>query len=231
MKTKNLALLTALILAISSIVAADGTVEEVSFFSPTLGSDRAALVYLPEGYEDSASSYPVIYLMTEWLDEKTGRIERRDEHSDKGATMRLDGRQFELVDDRPRDAFLGPTVFENVTPEMAIAQEEIFGPVANMMVASTLDAAIDMIHGNPFGNAASIFTGKGKWAREFKYRVECGNIGINIGVAAPMAFFPFSGWKDSFFGTMHGQSMDAVEFFTQKKVVVERWPKEWARKF
>jgi malonate-semialdehyde dehydrogenase (acetylating)/methylmalonate-semialdehyde dehydrogenase len=142
---------------------------------------------------------------------------------DEGATLRLDGREFELVHDLPRDAFLGPTVFENVTPDMAIAQEEIFGPVACMMKAASLDEAIDMIHGNPFGNAASIFTGSGKWAREFQYRVECGNIGVNIGIAAPMAFFPFSGMKNSFFGDLHGQGQEAVRFFTESKVVIQRW--------
>jgi malonate-semialdehyde dehydrogenase (acetylating)/methylmalonate-semialdehyde dehydrogenase len=142
---------------------------------------------------------------------------------DEGATLRLDGRTFDLVSDLPRDAFLGPTVFEDVTPDMAIAREEIFGPVACMMKAASLDEAIDMIHGNPFGNAASIFTGSGKWAREFQYRVECGNIGVNIGIAAPMAFFPFSGMKDSFFGALHGQGQEAVRFFTESKVVIQRW--------
>jgi len=142
---------------------------------------------------------------------------------EEGATLRLDGRDFELVGDLPRDAFLGPTVFENVKPEMVIAQEEIFGPVANMIRAASMDEAIEMIHGNPFGNAASIFTGNGKWAREFRYRVECGNIGVNVGIAAPMAFFPFSGMKDSFFGTLHGQGQEAVRFFTESKVVIERW--------
>jgi malonate-semialdehyde dehydrogenase (acetylating)/methylmalonate-semialdehyde dehydrogenase len=159
---------------------------------------------------------------------------------DEGATLRLDGRNFDLIDPStpdvpsewpgrrsgqglPRDAFLGPTVFENVTPDMAIAQEEIFGPVACMMKAASLDEAIDMIHGNPFGNAASIFTGSGKWVREFQYRVECGNIGVNIGIAAPMAFFPFSGMKDSFFGALHGQGQEAVRFFTESKVVIQRW--------
>jgi malonate-semialdehyde dehydrogenase (acetylating)/methylmalonate-semialdehyde dehydrogenase len=142
---------------------------------------------------------------------------------DEGATLRLDGRQFELVSDLPRDCFVGPTVFENVTPEMTIAREEVFGPVACMMKAGSLDGAIDMIHGNPFGNAASIFTGSGRWAREFQYRVECGNIGVNIGIAAPMAFFPFSGMKDSFFGTLHGQGQEAIRFFTESKVVIQRW--------
>jgi malonate-semialdehyde dehydrogenase (acetylating)/methylmalonate-semialdehyde dehydrogenase len=78
---------------------------------------------------------------------------------------------------------------------------------------------------------ACIFTGSGAAARKFRYEAEVGNMGINIGIAAPMAFFPFSGWKDSFFGDLHGQGLDAVEFFTQKKVVAERWPKEWTRKF
>jgi malonate-semialdehyde dehydrogenase (acetylating)/methylmalonate-semialdehyde dehydrogenase len=142
---------------------------------------------------------------------------------EEGATLRLDGRSFELVADLPRDAFIGPSVFEDVTPDMVIAREEIFGPVANMMKAATLDEAIDMIHGNPFGNAASIFTGDGGWAREFRYRVECGNIGVNVGIAAPMAFFPFSGMKDSFFGTLHGQGQEAIRFFTESKMVIERW--------
>jgi malonate-semialdehyde dehydrogenase (acetylating)/methylmalonate-semialdehyde dehydrogenase len=142
---------------------------------------------------------------------------------EQGAKLRLDGREFELQGDLPRDAFLGPTVFEDVTPDMVIAQEEIFGPVAMMMRAKTLSEAIDMIHGNPYGNQASIFTRSGKWAREFQYRVECGNIGINIGIAAPMAFFPFSGMKDSFFGTLHGQGEEAIRFFTESKMVVQRW--------
>jgi len=141
----------------------------------------------------------------------------------EGAKLRLDGRVFDIVGDWPEDCFLGPTVFEDVTPDMTIAQEEIFGPVASIMRAENMDEAIDMIHANPFGNAASIFTGNGRWAREFQYRVECGNIGINIGIAAPMAFFPFSGMKDSFFGDLHGQGREAVRFFTESKVVIQRW--------
>ena len=141
----------------------------------------------------------------------------------EGATLRLDGRKFTLVGDYPDTCFVGPTVFEDVTLDMSIAQEEIFGPVAMMMKAGSLDEAIEMIHGNPFGNAATIFTGSGKWAREFQYRVECGNIGINVGIAAPMAFFPFSGMKDSFFGTLHGQGIESVRFFTESKVVIQRW--------
>jgi len=142
---------------------------------------------------------------------------------EEGADLILDGRKVKLVGDWPHDAFLNPTVFENVTPDMAIGKEEIFGPVACIMRARNFDEAIEMIHGNPFGNAASIFTSSGRWAREFQYRAQCGNIGINVGIVAPMAFFPFSGMKDSFFGTLHGQGAEAVRFFTESKVVIQRW--------
>jgi malonate-semialdehyde dehydrogenase (acetylating)/methylmalonate-semialdehyde dehydrogenase len=100
-----------------------------------------------------------------------------------------------------------------------------------LMHFDTIEEAIDLINRGVYGNQASLFTSNGYAARRFRYEAEAGNIGINIGVAAPMAFFPFSGWKESFFGDLHGQGMDAVEFFTQKKVVVERWPKEWSRQF
>ena len=139
------------------------------------------------------------------------------------AKLLLDGRRPTIVGDYPDTCFLNPTIFENVTPEMAIAKEEIFGPVASVIRAKDLDEAIDMANRSNFGNAASIFTSNGKAAREFQYRVECGNIGINIGIVAPMAFFPFSGMKDSFYGVLHGQGRDAIRFFTESKVVVQRW--------
>ena len=100
-----------------------------------------------------------------------------------------------------------------------------------MLHVETVDQAIALVNQASFGNMACLFTGSGAAARKFRYEAEAGNIGINIGVAAPMAFFPFSGWKESFFGTLHGQARHAVEFFTQTKVVIERWPKEWSRKF
>jgi malonate-semialdehyde dehydrogenase (acetylating)/methylmalonate-semialdehyde dehydrogenase len=141
----------------------------------------------------------------------------------EGATLRLDGRRVQIHGDWPDTNFLNPSVFEDVTPDMAIAREEIFGQVANMMRAPTFDEAVALIQDNPYGNAASIFTSSGRWARQFQYRVPCGNIGVNIGIAAPMAFFPFSGMKDSFFGTLHGQGREAVRFFTESKVVIHRW--------
>ena len=110
-----------------------------------------------------------------------------------------------------------------LTPEGEIAKTEIFGPVLGLIHVETIDDAIELINSGSYGNMACLFTSSGASARKFRYEAEIGNIGINIGVAAPMAFFPFSGWKDSFFGDLHGQSWDAVDFFTQKKVVVERW--------
>ena len=122
-------------------------------------------------------------------------------------------------------------MISGIDPASDLSTTEIFGPVLSLREAATLDEAIDVIAANPYGNAASIFTGSGAAARKFRYEAPTGNIGVNIGVAAPMAYFPFSGWKDSFLGVLHGQGRDAVEFYTDKKVVVERWPKEWSRKF
>src|SRR5215471_7940664 len=119
--------------------------------------------------------------------------------------------------------FLGPTIFDNVTPQMTIAKEEIFGPVLSVIRVKTLDDAIALVNSSPFGNTTSIFTGDGKSAREYSSRVECGMVGVNIGVAAPMAFFPFSGWKNSFFGDLHAHGKDAVAFYTEQKVVMTRW--------
>ena len=119
--------------------------------------------------------------------------------------------------------FIRPTILSGLNPEGEIAKTEIFGPVLGLIHVETIDDAIGLINSGSYGNMACLFTNSGASARKFRYEAEIGNIGINIGVAAPMAFFPFSGWKDSFFGDLHGQSWDAVDFFTQKKVVVERW--------
>jgi malonate-semialdehyde dehydrogenase (acetylating)/methylmalonate-semialdehyde dehydrogenase len=148
----------------------------------------------------------------------------------EGATVPVDGRGA-LIKGYDNGSFVKPTILADVPRGSEIAKTEIFGPVLSLMHVNTVDEAIELVNSGQYGNQASLFTSSGNAARKFRYEAEAGNIGINIGVAAPMAFFPFSGWKDSFFGDMHGQGMDAVEFFTQKKIVVERWPKEWTRKF
>lgn len=148
----------------------------------------------------------------------------------EGASLPVDGRGTK-VPGYESGAFVRPTILAAVQPGGQIARTEIFGPVLGVMHVDSVEEAIALVNSGPYGNQASLFTGSGAAARKFRYEADAGNIGINIGVAAPMAFYPFSGWKDSFFGDLHGQGMDAVEFFTQKKVVVERWPREWSRKF
>ncbi|WP_346292562.1 CoA-acylating methylmalonate-semialdehyde dehydrogenase [Sphaerothrix gracilis] len=149
---------------------------------------------------------------------------------DAGAKALIDGRKPQISGGE-QGYFVSPTLLENLQPDSEIANTEIFGPVLGLMAVETIDEAIALVNRSQWGNMACLFTSSGAAARKFRYEAEAGNIGINIGVAAPMAFFPFSGWKDSFFGDLHGQSDHAVEFFTQTKVVVERWPKEWSRQF
>jgi malonate-semialdehyde dehydrogenase (acetylating)/methylmalonate-semialdehyde dehydrogenase len=143
----------------------------------------------------------------------------------QGAKIRVDGRKaVKIRGAYPDTCFLGPTILENVTPDMKCGAEEIFGPVMSVMRAKDLDQAIDMCNACTFGNAHAIFTSSGKNAREFQYRVVSGNLGINIGIVAPMAWFPFSGAKESFFGVLHTQGQEAIRFFTESKVVIQRWP-------
>jgi malonate-semialdehyde dehydrogenase (acetylating)/methylmalonate-semialdehyde dehydrogenase len=138
----------------------------------------------------------------------------------EGATPLCDGRRYKSASG---GFFLGPTIFDNVTPDMTIAKEEIFGPVLSVIRVKTLDEAIQLVNRSPFGNATSIFTSNGKSAREYSSRIEVGMVGINVGVAAPMAFFPFAGWKHSFFGDLHAHGKDAVAFYTEQKVIMSRW--------
>jgi malonate-semialdehyde dehydrogenase (acetylating)/methylmalonate-semialdehyde dehydrogenase len=119
--------------------------------------------------------------------------------------------------------FLFPTVLDQVDPDSPLARTEVFGPVLGLLAAQTLDEAIDLVNRSAHGNMACLFTSSGAAARRFRKEAEAGNLGINVGVAAPMAFYPFSGWKESFFGDLHAQGRHAVEFYTQTKVVVERW--------
>jgi malonate-semialdehyde dehydrogenase (acetylating)/methylmalonate-semialdehyde dehydrogenase len=139
----------------------------------------------------------------------------------EGAVPLVDGRQTKPAGSA--GYFLGPTIFDHVTPQMTIAREEIFGPVLSVMRVKTLDDAIELVNRSPFGNATAIFTSSGKSAREYSSRCEVGMVGVNVGVAAPMAFFPFAGWKNSFFGDLHAHGKDAIGFYTEQKVIMSRW--------
>ncbi|MGA7108986.1 MAG: CoA-acylating methylmalonate-semialdehyde dehydrogenase [Terracidiphilus sp.] len=145
-----------------------------------------------------------------------------------GAKAIVDGRSHASPH---KGSFVGPTVLDGLPAGSSLMETEIFGPVLSVVHAKSVDEAIAMIERSPYGNASSIFTSSGAEARKFRNTVSTGNVGVNIGVPAPMAYFPFSGWKGSFFGVMHAQGRDAIEFFTDKKVIVERWPREWSRKF
>ncbi|MDZ4829880.1 MAG: CoA-acylating methylmalonate-semialdehyde dehydrogenase [Phycisphaerae bacterium] len=138
----------------------------------------------------------------------------------EGATLALDGRSAPLPE---TGCFVGPTVFDHVRPGMRIADEEIFGPVLSVMRESTLDAALATLNRSRYGNMAVIFTSAGYTARRFRTLAQVGMVGINVGVPAPMAAFPFAGWKQSFYGDLHANGEDAVKFYTESKVVVTRW--------
>jgi malonate-semialdehyde dehydrogenase (acetylating)/methylmalonate-semialdehyde dehydrogenase len=141
---------------------------------------------------------------------------------EEGAKLILDGRNVK-VPSRPNGNFVAPTIFDSVAPEMKIAREEIFGPVAAVLRARDLDEAINISNFSRYGNSASIFTTDGAAARVFRTRIQCGMLGVNVGVPAPMAMFSFGGWKRSILGDLHAYGPDAVEFYTHKKVVTERW--------
>ena len=140
----------------------------------------------------------------------------------EGAKVPVDGRGVR-ISEAPNGFFLGATILDEVNSSMSIAREEIFGPVLNVMRFDELDGAIEMANRSPYGNGASIFTRSGKAAREFKHRINAGMVGINIGVPASMAWFPFNGWNESFFGDLHMQGREGVQFFTQQKVTTTRW--------
>lgn len=177
------------------------------------------------GLDDSAEMGPVI------TDESRARIQRLvGKAEEEGARVLVDGRGKQ-VNGFESGYWVFPTLLDGVPPEGEIANTEIFGPVFGLMHVDTVDDAIALINEKSYGNMACVFTSSGASARQFRYEVDAGNVGINIGVAAPMAFFPFSGWKESFFGDLHAQGRHAVEFYTQTKVVVERWFDAWSREF
>lgn len=207
-------------LAVSVTIAVGDTKKE---FTDRL-VDAARAINVGDGLQESVQMGPVITRESKTRIESLIAAGERD-----GGTLLLDGRRH---DSSSNDGnFLGPTLLADVPAESAAATQEVFGPVLNVLHVGSLDQAIEIIAANPYGNASSIFTSSGALARKFRYEAPTGNIGVNIGVAAPMAYFPFSGWKDSFLGVLHGQGRDAVQFYTEQKVVVERWPKDWSRRF
>ncbi|MEQ9441453.1 MAG: CoA-acylating methylmalonate-semialdehyde dehydrogenase [Cyclobacteriaceae bacterium] len=177
------------------------------------------------GLDETVEMGPVI------TSESRSRVEQLIEQGvQEGGRVLLDGREAH-VEGFEKGNFIKPTILEGLPLNGEIIRTEIFGPVMSLIELKTVEDALELINGGNYGNMACLFTSSGANARKFRNQANAGNIGINIGVAAPMAQFPFSGWKESFFGDLHGQGRHAIEFFTQTKVVVERWPKEWSRKF
>jgi malonate-semialdehyde dehydrogenase (acetylating)/methylmalonate-semialdehyde dehydrogenase len=188
-------------------------------------ADNASKLKVGNGLEDGVQMGPVI------TKQSKDRVESLIAEGEKqGAKVLLDGRNAK-IGNNDRGNFVKPTILDGLPATSDLAHTEIFGPVLSLIHANDMDEAIAFLERNPYGNQASLFTSSGAAARRFRYEAPCGNIGINIGVAAPMAYFPFSGWKDSFFGILHAQGRDSIEFYTDKKIVVERWAKEHSRKF
>jgi malonate-semialdehyde dehydrogenase (acetylating) / methylmalonate-semialdehyde dehydrogenase len=188
-------------------------------------TEAAASLRVGNGLDEGVQMGPVITRQSK------ARVESLIGEGEKqGAKLLLDGRGARIPGGGEGN-FVKPTVLDALPAESNLADTEIFGPVLSLVHADNFDDALAFLEKSAYGNQASLFTSSGSAARRFRYEAPAGNIGINIGVAAPMAYFPFSGWKDSFFGVQHGQGRDAVEFYTEKKVVVERWAAEHSRKF
>jgi malonate-semialdehyde dehydrogenase (acetylating)/methylmalonate-semialdehyde dehydrogenase len=180
--------------------------------------EAAKAIELGDGASETTTMGPVI--SRAHRDKVLSYIEKGIQ---EGAKLLVDGRNPKLSGPLAEGNFIGPTVFEGVKPHMVIAKEEIFGPVACLMEAASFDEAIALANASPFGNASSIYTTSGKLAREFSHRIEAGMVGVNVGVAAPMAFFPFGGQKQSFFGDTKAHGPTAIDFYTERKIVIERW--------
>jgi malonate-semialdehyde dehydrogenase (acetylating)/methylmalonate-semialdehyde dehydrogenase len=188
-------------------------------------AEVAASRVVGNGLDESVQMGPVISAQSK---ARIGQVVQQG--IERGAKPLVDGRGA-VIHGCERGFFVRPTVLDNLRPDDELVGTEIFGPVLGLLHVETIEDAIALANRGRYGNMACVFASSGAYARKFRNEVEAGNIGVNIGVAAPMAFFPFSGAKESFFGNLHGQGRHAVEFFTQTKVVVERWPKEWSRKF
>jgi len=140
----------------------------------------------------------------------------------EGAELVVDGRDNEF-DGGPDGFWLGPTLFDKVTPEMSIYTDEIFGPVLSVIRVQSYDAALELVNSNPYGNGTAIFTNDGGAARRYQNEAEVGMVGINVPIPVPMAYYSFGGWKNSLFGDNHAHGTEGVHFFTRGKVVTSRW--------
>jgi malonate-semialdehyde dehydrogenase (acetylating)/methylmalonate-semialdehyde dehydrogenase len=181
-------------------------------------ADLAASRKLGNGLFDDVELGPVITAASQERIEAVIAVGERE-----GTKVLADGRGAS-VQGHERGFFVGATVLDAVPAASTLATTEVFGPVLGIQRAHDLDDAIALINSGSYGNMACLFTGSGGAARRFRYEAEVGNVGINVGVAQPMASFPFCGWGDSFFGDLHAHGHHAIEFFSQTKVVVERWP-------
>ena len=201
-------------MAISAVVAvgqaADVLVEKVR--------EKTLEIKVGAGDEPGVEMGPVVSAAS--LDRVKGFI---GEGESDGATLVLDGRDL-TVEGHEDGFFVGPTLIDNVSTDMSVYTDEIFGPVLSVIRVPTLDDAIDLVNSNPYGNGTAVFTSSGEVARTFQRKVSVGMIGINVPIPVPMAFHSFGGWKDSLFGDHHIHGPEGIRFYTQAKVVTSRWP-------
>ena len=178
--------------------------------------DKANKIKIGNGLEEDVFLGPVIR-----EEHKARTLQYIDIGIKEGATLVRDGRKD--TEAQNKGYFIGPTIFDHVTSEMKIWQDEIFAPVLSITRVKDLTEAIELANKSRYANGACIFTRSGAAVRQFRETIDAGMLGVNIGVPAPMAFFPFSGWKDSFYGDLHANGKDSIEFYTRKKVVTQRW--------
>jgi len=201
-------------MAISTVVAVGDAADALL---PLLKA-RAAEISVGRGDADGIEMGPVIS-----APHRDRIVSLIDSGVTQGAELVLDGRGLK-VHGHENGFFVGPTLFDRVTPEMDIYKEEIFGPVLIVLRAESYEAAVNLVNANPYGNGTAIFTGSGHWARRFENEIEVGMVGVNVPIPVPMAFFSFGGWKASLFGDLHMHGMEGVYFYTRTKVVTSRWP-------
>ena len=202
-------------MAISAAVAVGGAADAIV----AAVNERARAVKVGPGRDADSEMGPVVTL--EAQQRIVGLIETGET---QGASITVDGRGYE-VEGHEDGFFVGPTVIDNVTTDMDVYKQEIFGPVLSVVRVDDVDEAIALINSNPYGNGTAIFTSSGEAARRFQRGVHVGMIGINVPVPVPMAFYSFGGWKDSLFGDKHVHGPEGVSFYTRAKVVTARWPR------